>query len=617
MMRPSRRSVGHAVVVGGCLLLAVAVSWTGLGARIDNAAYDWMFRLHPQPRAAPQSVVVAIDDTTLAVHGGIAALRALAVEATQALGRAGAAVIVVDLIFSDRGPSPAIDARLIDALRHTPRVVLAAEMRTEGQGWNTPRTEFARHAAAVGHAHADNDEWDGICRRVPLEKATGPVRLWALSLEALRTLRNWPVVESPESLAVGPLVIKASREDSRSMAIRFLPSPSAGAPPIPRLSLATLLRDPETGSLCRGKVAFVGVTSLSAARDRLMTPLSERQQPTAGVEIHAQAFETLAGGRFLEFVPDSLTLLLCVLLAAAMALAFYWLPGGRAYAVAALLVATAHGLPHILFRQGIVLPTLLPVATAWLCLVGAASYQYFVVRRDLRRTEADRARYRQAIHFVTHEMRTPLTAIQGSSELMGRYNLSEDKRRQMAQMINTESKRLARLVQTFLDVERLTDGELALKSELFPARDMVEACVERVRPLAERKQIDLVVDGLEETTLSGDRELMEYAFYNLLTNAVKYSESDTTVTVRGGERNGHWRLSVQDQGMGMDEHEVRQVFRKFYRTRRAEQSGEVGTGIGLSIVEQIVQRHGGRVEVESVPGQGSCFTLALPIGARC
>jgi signal transduction histidine kinase len=72
---------------------------------------------------------------------------------------------------------------------------------------------------------------------------------------------------------------------------------------------------------------------------------------------------------------------------------------------------------------------------------------------------------------------------------------------------------------------------------------------------------------------------------------------------------------VQDQGMGMDRTEVRRIFQKFYRTAKAEQSGEAGTGIGLSIVEQIVARHGGGITVESQPGKGSCFTLELPAGA--
>jgi two-component system phosphate regulon sensor histidine kinase PhoR len=112
--------------------------------------------------------------------------------------------------------------------------------------------------------------------------------------------------------------------------------------------------------------------------------------------------------------------------------------------------------------------------------------------------------------------------------------------------------------------------------------------------------------------IEGDRELMEYAVYNLLTNAVKYSPPETSITVSGVREGGSLRISVRDQGIGMDEKELRNIFRKFYRTKKAEASGEPGTGIGLSIVEQILTGHGGSIEVTSSPGRGSCFTMVLP-----
>jgi len=115
-----------------------------------------------------------------------------------------------------------------------------------------------------------------------------------------------------------------------------------------------------------------------------------------------------------------------------------------------------------------------------------------------------------------------------------------------------------------------------------------------------------------DASLIGDRELMEYAFYNLLTNAVKYSPPSTEVTVRAERDGDRVRISVKDQGIGMDRKEVRKIFQKFYRTKKAEESGEAGTGIGLSIVEQIVTQHGGSIDVSSSPGRGSCFTLVLP-----
>ena len=106
---------------------------------------------------------------------------------------------------------------------------------------------------------------------------------------------------------------------------------------------------------------------------------------------------------------------------------------------------------------------------------------------------------------------------------------------------------------------------------------------------------------------------MEYAVYNLLTNAVKYSPPTPRSPSRAASQAGQLHLSVQDQGIGMDDKELRQIFQKFYRTKRAEASGEAGTGIGLSIVEQIVQHHGGRMEVTSEPGKGSCFTVVAPV----
>jgi signal transduction histidine kinase len=209
-------------------------------------------------------------------------------------------------------------------------------------------------------------------------------------------------------------------------------------------------------------------------------------------------------------------------------------------------------------------------------------------------------------------MRSPLTAIQGSSELMGRYNLSEEKRKQIVTMINSESKRLARMIQTFLDVERLADGQMELHREPVGLRDVVEGCMERVRPLADRKSIRMRIEEPLSGELFGDRELMEYAVYNLLTNGVKYSPAETEIVLSSRPDSGFLRLSIKDEGMGMDARELKQIFTRFYRTKKAEASGEAGTGIGLSIVDQIVTYHGGRIEVTSAPGKGSCFTVVLP-----
>ena len=142
---------------------------------------------------------------------------------------------------------------------------------------------------------------------------------------------------------------------------------------------------------------------------------------------------------------------------------------------------------------------------AWLTTSGAASFQHFFVRRQLRRSESEKSRYQQAIHWVAHEMRTPLTAIQGSSEIMTRYSLPEAKRHELSTMINSESKRLARMIQTFLDVERLGEGQMEMKREPFSASEVVDACMKRVGPIAERKRIRMSLDTVVQGTVMGDR----------------------------------------------------------------------------------------------------------------
>jgi signal transduction histidine kinase len=534
--------------------------------------------------------------------------RTILANGLELIAAAHPSVVGIDMVLADKAVSTEDDP-LERAMHATKNLVLVTHLADER--WENPLPRFAQWAAAVGHDKADELSRDGVTRQIPLEARTATERHWALALEAFRLARGERILESPEDIQIGSETIPAARTDEGDRSLRVLYSPD----PTPEISIKELKDKPELAARFTDKTVFVGVTSDTSTYDRVATPWGKVRGRIPGVEVHAQLFETLERGKFLVDASNLSVASFCLAAGIVAGLIFVLLNGWPAYLTAGALLIAAHVTPFLLFRKGIVFPYFAPMACAWLTVAAAASYQHFVVRRALRASETERKRYQQAIHFVTHEMRTPLTAIQGSSELMGRYNLSEEKRKQMTEMINQESKRLARMIQTFLDVERLSDGQMELKHEQFTAKELVEACVERVRPLGERKNIR-VSTGQLQGVLEGDRELMEYAVYNLMTNAVKYSGSGTQVTVTGRTEGDRVRISVDDQGIGMDAKELRQIFQKFYRTKRAEASGEKGTGIGLSIVEQIVHHHGGKMEVTSQPGQGSCFTAILPAHSR-
>ena len=617
-MRWRGKNKGIPALVGlaaGSVALALALSWTGLGHQFDNYAYDFLFRLEQPAPWQPGSIILAIDEATMAKYGGNNGIRGALAAGLRHISVARPAAVAVDIILNDATTEEA-DAQLELAFAETRRLVLASYLLRDGT-WSDPLPRFRARAASVGHVHANFDKFDSVDRDAPLMKVSGHTRRWALPLEAFRVSLKAEILESPDELIIGGIRVPSSLHDEftdgRTLRIRYPPVAMDG---IPRISVAELDKaeldsNPALAARFSGKVVFAGVTAQGMG-DRWVTPYSNaRDMP--GIEMNASVYETLAQQRFLVDASWVTVIAGCLALSGLAGIIFYLGSGWLANLGAVGVVLISQAIPAFAFDQSLVWAWLPGTLSALFGVASAATWRHFVVRRDLDRAEHERGRYQKAMQFVTHEMKTPLTAIQGSSELLGRYaQMPEAKRKQMADLINNESKRLAKMIETFLSAERLSAGEMEMKQERFSLPDLIEACTLRARVYAERKQILIDVGSIPPRDLIGDRELMEYAIYNLMTNAVKYSPPATTVRVFGeDERGDRVRLSIQDEGIGMDKKELTKIFEKFYRTKRAEQSGEQGTGIGLSIVEQIVTSHGGVIEVESEPGKGSRFSLLL------
>ncbi len=584
---------------------AILLSWTPLAAQFDNNLYDYLFRLRPTQRHDMQAALVTFDERSLMEHGGIRGMRRALAGALAQMAGAPPKVVAVDLTLADAGDETE-DAALETAFARTHNLVLGCEMMPDSSAWQDPIPRFRRAAKALGHVHALAGPDDEINRRVALERVSGRTRRWALSLEAWRLATGTAEIESsPTDLTLGSRVIASRWDEGRPLWVRYR-DPAA----MLRIPIADVIAGRRLGELWN-RVVFIGVTAQSAVQDRLFTPLSGGI-PMPGVIIHSQAYETMAAADFLQETGPLAPLALALLIAMLAALLFTFTRGWLSYTAAAVLLLAAHATPYLCFTQGVILRPFAPLAAAWLAVLTCAGLQYFYVRRQLSDSEATTTRYQQAFHFVAHEMRTPLTAIQGSSELITRYNLPDPKRKELGQMINSESKRLAKMITTFLDVEKLTAGQMELRLSTFPLQELIDLCYQRALPLAERKQIRITSDIPDDLPIHADRELLEYALYNLITNAIKYSSPETDILVSARATPQEMSISVQDHGMGMDAQEVKNLFRKFYRTKRAEQSGEMGTGIGLSIVQQIVAVHSGHVEVASEPGKGSTFTVVLP-----
>jgi signal transduction histidine kinase len=230
-------------------------------------------------------------------------------------------------------------------------------------------------------------------------------------------------------------------------------------------------------------------------------------------------------------------------------------------------------------------------------------------QHELQQTKND------VIALVSHEMRTPLTAIQGMTELLANYDMDPVRRKEISSAINGEVKRLTSMITEYLDITRLEFGATALRKT--PVK--VEALLQRVEmllaPVAGQRGIRLVLTlspGLP--SLFADLDLLGRAVENLVSNAIKYSPDDTEVAIGAARDKDGIAISVADHGYGIPEPDLTRVFEKFYRVPRMEDAGVPGTGLGLALVREIAELHGGTVSVTSKVGRGSTFTLRIPSG---
>lgn len=241
----------------------------------------------------------------------------------------------------------------------------------------------------------------------------------------------------------------------------------------------------------------------------------------------------------------------------------------------------------------------------------------YLLWRDMRR-EARIAELRtQFVSSVSHELKTPLTSIRMFAELL---QMREDNDPQEARFLDTivsESERLTRLLNNVLDFSRIERGQRTYCLEPAPLADVVQAAVRTIQyPLTQQGfALDLEVsEGIPPVAV--DRDALQQAILNLLTNAMKYSGKQREIGLRLRAENGMALIQVSDRGIGIPEYEQSRIFEKFYRAPLAENREIAGTGLGLSLVAHIAQAHGGSVQVKSRPGEGSTFSILLPLNAR-
>jgi signal transduction histidine kinase len=219
------------------------------------------------------------------------------------------------------------------------------------------------------------------------------------------------------------------------------------------------------------------------------------------------------------------------------------------------------------------------------------------------------------ISVVSHEFRTALTTIRGFSEMMRDENFSLQEMKEFAADINNDTMRLNRMITDMLDLDRIESGKMALQQEQVDLNTLITDVVDRMRPTVPDHTFHLQLDNALLPTV-GDRDKLIQVLTNLLSNAVKYSNEGGEILLRSRLEDNFIRVQVQDFGMGIPADELEHVFEHYRRVEAANTRYIQGTGLGLPIVRQILQLHGGKVWAESEYGQGSAFHFTLPLTTK-
>lgn len=213
---------------------------------------------------------------------------------------------------------------------------------------------------------------------------------------------------------------------------------------------------------------------------------------------------------------------------------------------------------------------------------------------------------------VTHELKTPLTAIRGSIELLKTADRDEETRRYFYDVLDIEAERLHHLIDDMLALSQIENAKPEADQRCDVAEQVTET-VARLRPIAEKEHITLHMDLQRGVYVACSPTRLQQMLWNLIENAIKYNKPSGSVQVTVEESRQMAVIRIQDTGIGIEEEHFGRLFERFYRVDASRSRAIGGTGLGLSIVKHLAALYGGEVSVESTPGQGTVFTVRLPV----
>lgn len=239
--------------------------------------------------------------------------------------------------------------------------------------------------------------------------------------------------------------------------------------------------------------------------------------------------------------------------------------------------------------------------------IGELTNNFNKMTRGLKSTENLQKEF---INNVSHEIKTPVSSIEGFAKFLKDKNLTDEEREEYANIIIEEAKRLENLTGKILKLSKLNNQEIITNKQEIEVAEQIRKAISLLEPKWSKKDIKINV-SLEEKIFLGDEDLIFQVWVNIIDNAIKFSNEGESIDIKVYEKDGNINVEIKDHGIGMKEEELEKVYDRFYQIDRSH--SKEGSGLGLAIVKRIVELSEGKIEIKSKENKGTTVIVKLPV----
>lgn len=369
------------------------------------------------------------------------------------------------------------------------------------------------------------------------------------------------------------------------------------------------------------KLVIIGSESQAHADDYILTPFSRDPLSMSRLEAHANIFDTLILNNAPVRLPPWVNLLITSAIAIFTVFVVLTMRPARGLSMLGVIIFASLVVAQLIFSIGnIWIDMAHPFMSIFICyyffipyrliVENRKSWEYYQRNNLLTQVEELKSNF---LRMMSHDLKTPLARIQGMTEIALRDIESlNSKQVEALHTIESSSEELSQFIGSVLNLGRIESKEIKLQLKSKDINALLNDVIQKVTYLAKQKNIKIVTEFEPMFSMKIDEDLMRQVFTNLIENAIKYSPENTSILVSTEEINGKVMVQVADQGMGIEQDDINNLFTKFYRSPNVKDSIK-GTGLGLYLARYFVDLHLGTISVESEQNRGSTFTVELPM----